>query len=172
MFSNKQFYTLYFKNQTYVLKIIYIPELSFKMAKHCFVWASSEHTILILKSNWLTKKTSVVIVLLINNTVISPGVHPPNCALIQCDWPNCPGGVLPVTRPGDCCPSCPDRPTLPWKPQPVPDCSRVACTLEIRICRDGRPARVQPGECCPRCVDDKIGEDSLTKHSELILITG
>ena len=33
--------------------------------------------------------------------------EPGSCAGIFCDIPNCGVGVVPITRPGDCCPSCP-----------------------------------------------------------------
>ncbi|XP_072038714.1 uncharacterized protein [Amphiura filiformis] len=47
-----------------------------------------------------------------------------DCNTIQCGWPNCPGGAQPVTKPGDCCPSCPPSKPFFWpptlKPEPVP----------------------------------------------------
>ena len=43
--------------------------------------------------------------------------RPPRCRGIQCGWPQCPGGELPVTRPGQCCPSCP-RPPPPGRGKP------------------------------------------------------
>ncbi|XP_052762504.1 uncharacterized protein DDB_G0274171-like isoform X1 [Mya arenaria] len=78
-------------------------------------------------------------------------IRPPGgiiCARVKCSWPQCPGGARPQTVPGQCCPSC---------PLPVgPDCSRTFCTLDIKICADGRQAPVPPGECCPRCIDPPI----------------
>ncbi|CAL1543147.1 unnamed protein product, partial [Lymnaea stagnalis] len=29
------------------------------------------------------------------------------CSSIQCGWPRCQFNVRPVTKPGNCCPSCP-----------------------------------------------------------------
>ncbi|WAR24811.1 Y4171-like protein, partial [Mya arenaria] len=53
----------------------------------------------------------------------------------------CPGGLNPVPRQGDCCPSCPTGP---------PNCANVLC-LSRPVCPSGAQPTSPPGECCSRC---------------------
>ncbi|XP_072037590.1 kielin/chordin-like protein [Amphiura filiformis] len=101
-----------------------------------------------------------------------------DCNMIQCGWPRCPGGATPVTKPGDCCPSCPEEPLSTcvaedgttksngerWSEGTCTDCTcsegikeclLVACSLQL--CDGGVPSITLPGDCCPSCPGDGSG---------------
>jgi len=60
-----------------------------------------------------------------------------NCATVNCKPLNCPAGSMPVTQPGECCPS---------------SCSVCACPLIL--CPEGTHSAPATGVCCPSCVAD------------------
>ncbi|KAH3854890.1 uncharacterized protein DDB_G0274171-like [Dreissena polymorpha] len=60
-----------------------------------------------------------------------------NCMNIQCGWPKCPDGATPVTRPGACCPDCPEP------------CDGIQCGWPR--CPYGATPVTRPGDCCPSC---------------------
>jgi len=62
------------------------------------------------------------------------------CDQIECDWPLCPDGALPETKPGDCCPSCPEKKN---------PCDHIEC--DWPLCPDGAVPETRPGDCCPSC---------------------
>ena len=89
------------------------------------------------------------------NSRISP-IEPirQDCSRVMCDIPICNRGHIPITKEGDCCPSCvpiSSRPSVPIDPVPVhQDCSRVRCMM-ITCTRD--QIRTQgEGDCCPKCI--------------------
>jgi hypothetical protein len=72
----------------------------------------------------------------------SVGTGGMSCGLVLCASPECPDGEMPVTPPGECCPSC---------PTPQIGCEGVMCE-PVMSCgagyEHGRPA----GACCDGCV--------------------
>ncbi|XP_053408334.1 uncharacterized protein DDB_G0274171-like [Mercenaria mercenaria] len=62
----------------------------------------------------------------------------PNCAAVLCAAVNCPRPIRPITRPGECCPICPGRPSI---------CERVRCATPPLEC----DTYIPEGQCCPLC---------------------
>lgn len=70
-----------------------------------------------------------------------------NCALVDCAYPACVDGQVPVTPPGECCPIC---------PPPRSGCSNVKCQ-PVMGCPGGYVLSQPPGACCQGCVPQPGG---------------
>ena len=71
----------------------------------------------------------------------------PNCEAVDCAFPLCEDGAMPVTPPGQCCPTC---------PPPQPSCKDVMCT-PVMECGMGYTLAQPPGACCQGCVPNPGG---------------
>ena len=71
----------------------------------------------------------------------------PNCEAVDCAFPVCPDGAMPVTLTGQCCPSCP--------PSQL-GCEGVMCTSP-GACAMGSTLGQPPGACCRGCIPDPGG---------------
>jgi hypothetical protein len=65
-----------------------------------------------------------------------------NCDAVDCAFPVCSDGQMPITLAGDCCPRC---------PPPHFGCSNVECQ-PVMVCPGGYVLSQPPGACCPGCV--------------------
>jgi hypothetical protein len=72
----------------------------------------------------------------------SSGTGGLNCQLVDCAYPVCEDGQEPVTKPGQCCPTC---------PPPLTGCEGVMC-LPVAECGEGYELKRPEGACCEGCV--------------------
>ena len=70
------------------------------------------------------------------------GVGGLNCELVDCAYPVCDDGQEPVTKPGECCPTC---------PAPITGCEGVTC-LPVTACGADYELKRPEGACCEGCV--------------------
>lgn len=84
-----------------------------------------------------------------------------DCSLVDCQDPASLPCDTPVTKPGDCCPSCPVE-LCPEDFCPVPTCAKGAARLV-------RPADQDNGICCPvyECGDDCAMVDCIQQPEEM-----
>lgn len=66
----------------------------------------------------------------------------PTCVAIPCPYPVCEDGAEPVTKPGECCPTC---------PTPAASCEGVTCQ-PVTECGAGYEPSQPEGACCKGCV--------------------
>ncbi len=66
----------------------------------------------------------------------------PNCFAVDCAYPVCDDGAEPLTKPGDCCPTC---------PPPQSGCDGVTCQ-PVTECGQGYELARPEGACCEGCV--------------------
>lgn len=64
------------------------------------------------------------------------------CQAVDCAYPLCSDGQMPVTKPGQCCPTC---------PPPLQGCANVKCQ-PVMACPAGYVIGQPPGACCEGCV--------------------
>jgi hypothetical protein len=70
-----------------------------------------------------------------------------NCQAVDCAYPLCSDGQMPVTYPGQCCPTC---------PPPLQGCANVVCQ-PVMACPAGYTISQPPGACCEGCVPKQGG---------------
>jgi hypothetical protein len=70
-----------------------------------------------------------------------------NCETVDCYFPVCPDGAMPITPAGQCCSTC---------PPPPQGCEGVMCTPP-GACAMGSTLGQPPGACCRGCVPDPGG---------------
>ena len=71
----------------------------------------------------------------------------PNCAAVDCAFPMCADGAVPITLPGQCCPTC---------PPPQFGCEGVKCA-PVMACGMGYTLSQPVGACCKGCVPNPGG---------------